>query len=807
MIKNYLLVAWRNLLKQKLFAVINIAGMAVAFCAALLLLLTAYREWSFDKMLPNRKQVHQLYFEEHWPNHTEENTSMPAPIGPALQQECPGAQYVTRYVGGNNLVQYKDQEYQYTMKYVDADFLHVFPYPMLTGRGADALRQTDQVVITEKIANNIFKGEDPVGKTIKVKQGDSWAPFVISAVAKDIPDNSSIEFDLLLRFETQQDYAEVKDKWGQASYNVFVQLNQHTTATAFEQQSKTLVNKYYADKIRDLKRDGAVPDASGELVLLKTIPLEEIRFNNITPLSDGASKFYPWLMVGLGLMITLVSCINFINLSIARSFTRSAEIGLRKALGAVRNQLIVQFWSEAFIVCGIALILGLGLAYLLVPSFNTLFSNNVSLAILKNARLILVLVLGFLSITLVAGGYPAWLVARFNIVQVLKGKINMGRQSGIRNGLIIVQFAVAILLISCTAIAWQQLNYIHTRSLGFDKQQVISIPVDSKTDGWKALNLLRNRLTAMPDVVSITASELNLGSGRDGHLGTSRVGFDYKGRTVKTHWLGVDYDYTKTLGLTLLAGRDFSPTYGNDSNAVVINQKMAAQLGEKDPVGLYLDLGDGEKVQVIGVVKDYNFESLHKNIESLTINMQSKEKGGYPHYIFVRVLPKNLVGAMHTVENAWKEINPQATFEASFLDENADRQYRREARFSKIFVSGAILAIIISCMGLFAVTLLVLTQRKKEIGIRKVLGASVNGIVMLIAKDFIKLVGIAIFIAAPLAWFAMHQWLKGFAYRIDIQWWLFGVTGLLAMLIAFVTISFQSVKAALANPVKSLHAE
>lgn len=807
MIKNYLLIAWRNLLKQKLFAAINIAGMAVAFCAALLLLLTAYREWSFDKMLPNRKQVHQLYFEEHWPNHTEENTSMPAPIGPVLQQECPGVQYVTRYAGGDNLVQYKDQEYQYMMKYVDADFLHVFPYPLLKGRGADALRQTDQVVITEKIANNIFKGEDPVGKTIKIKQGDNWAPFVISAVAKDIPDNSSIEFDLLLRFETQQDYAEAKDKWGQASYNVFVQLNQHTTAAAFEQQSKALVNKYYADKIRDLKRDGAIPDASGELILLKTIPLEEIRFNNITPLSDGASKFYPWLMVGLGLMITLVSCINFINLSIARSFTRSAEIGLRKALGAVRNQLIVQFWSEALIVCGIALILGIGLAYFLVPSFNTLFSNNVSLAILKNARLILVLVLGFLGITLVAGGYPAWLVARFNIVQVLKGKINMGRQSGIRNGLIIVQFAVAILLISCTAIAWQQLNYMHTRSLGFDKQQVISIPVDSKTDGWKALNLLRNRLAAMPDVMSVTASELNLGSGKDGHLGTSRVGFDYKGRTVKTHWLGVNYDYTKTLGLTLLAGRDFSRTYGNDSNAVVINQKMAVQLGEKDPVGLYLDLGDGEKVQIIGVVKDYNFESLHKNIESLTINMQSKEKGGYPHYIFVRVLPKNLAGAMHTVENVWKEINPQAAFEASFLDENADRQYRREARFSKIFVSGAILAIIISCMGLFAVTLLVLAQRRKEIGIRKVLGASVNGIVMLIAKDFIKLVAIAIFIAGPLTWFAMQQWLKGFAYRIDIQWWLFAVTGLLAMLIAFATISFQSVKAALANPVKSLHAE
>ncbi|MET6998958.1 ABC transporter permease [Chitinophaga defluvii] len=807
MIKNYLLIAWRNLLKQKLFAAINIVGMAVAFCAALLLLLTAYREWSFDKMLPNRKQVHQLYFEEHWPGRTEENVSMPAPIAPALQQECPGVQYVTRYVGGNNLVQYKDQEYQYLMKYVDADFLRVFPYPLLKGSGADALRQTDQVVITEKIANNIFKGEDPIGKTIKIKQGDNWMPVAVAAIAKDIPDNSSIEFDLLLRFETQRDYAATKDSWGQSSYNVFVQLNPHTTATAFEQQSKTLVNKYYADKIRDLKRDGAVPDASGGLVLLKTIPLEDIRFNRITPLSDGASKFYPWLMVGLGLMITLVSSINFINLSIARSFTRSAEIGLRKALGAMRNQLIIQFWSEAFIVCGIALIFGVILAYFLIPSFNTLFSNNVSLGILKNVRLIVVLFLGFLGITLVAGGYPAWLVARFNIVQVLKGKINMGSQSNIRNGLIIVQFAVAILLISCTAIAWQQLNYMHTRSLGFDKQQVISIPVDSKTDGWKSLNLLRNRLASTPDVLSITASELNLGSGRDGHLGTSRVGFDYKGRAVKTHWLSVDYDYTKTLGLTLLGGRDFSRTYGNDSNAVVINEKMVAQLGEKEPIGIYLDLGDGEKVQIIGVIKDYNFESLHKNIEPLTINMQSKENGGYPHYIFVRVLPKNLAGAMHTVEKIWQEINPQSAFEGSFLDENADRQYRREARFSKIFVSGAILAIIISCMGLFAVTLLVLTQKRKEIGIRKVLGASVNGIVMLIAKDFIKLVAIAIFIAAPLAWFAMHQWLKGFAYRIDIQWWLFAITGLLAMLIAFVTISFQSVKAALANPVKSLHAE
>jgi putative ABC transport system permease protein len=804
MIKNYLLIAWRNLLRQKLFAVINIAGMAVAFCAAMLLLFTAYREWSFDKLLPNRAQVHQLYLEEHWPGRTEKNASMPAPLASVLTQESTGVEYVTRYTGGNNVLQYKEQEYQFSTRYVDEPFLRIFPFPLLKGKADNALHQTDEVVISEKVAKNIFKSDDPIGKTIKVKQGESWKPFVVSGVVKDIPDNSSIKFDVLLRFESQPDYNQMKDKWDAASYNLFVQLGKQTTAAAFEQQSKTLINKYYTDRISSMKRDGALPSSSGEWVLLKTIPLEEIHFSGNSTLSNGPGKFYPWLMVGLGLMIILIASINFINLSIARSFTRSGEIGLRKALGALRSQLIMQFWSEAFIVCGIALVLSFVLMYLLLPAFNTLFSNSVSLGMLKSPGLIGMLMVGFLGITLLAGGYPAWLVSRFNIVQVLKGKISMAGQSGIRNGLIIIQFAVAILLISCTIIAWQQISYMHSRSLGYDKQQVISIPMDAKLDGRKTLNLLRNKLAGIPDVLSVSASEGNLGKGKDGHMMTSRMGFDYKGKQVKTHWLGVDYDYTNTLGIKILMGRDFSRSYGNDSNTVVINQKMAALIGEKDPVGIFLDLGDNEKVQIIGVVKDYNFQSLHNDIEPLTLSMNVDN---HPEYVFVRVRPGNLAGSMSMVERVWKDINPQGAFEASFLDENTDRQYKGEERFTRMFLSGAVLAIILSCMGLFAVTVLVLTQRKKEIGIRKVLGASVHGIVLLIAKDFMKLVAFAIFIAAPLAWIAMHAWLKGFAYRIDIHWWLFAITGMVAVIIAFVTISFQSIKAALANPVKSLQSE
>jgi len=451
-----------------------------------------------------------------------------------------------------------------------------------------------------------------------------------------------------------------------------------------------------------------------------------------------------------------------------------------------------------------ALLVGVGLAYWLLPYYQAIFYPGISMRVLGSPLFLAYLVLGFLFITLLAGGYPAWVVSAFNTVQTVKGKLATGKSNALRNTLMVVQFVLSSLLIICTFIAWQQLQYLRNKPLGFNKEEIISIPISPTLESEKAIQLMRTKLAQQPQVISITAADINMGKGRDGSLQTSIMGFDYKDKIIRTHWQLVDYDYLKTFGLQLVEGRDFSREYGTDSLALIINETMAKQLGEGSAVGALLPVEEDKNYTVIGVVKDFHFKSLHQEVAPLTLSLNHV----WPlQYIFVRVQPTALASAMEMVTKAYKEIDPRSMFEASYLDENTDRQYERETKLSKIFVSGAVLTILISCMGLFAIVLLVIVQRTREIGIRKVLGASVPHIVALVSKDFIRLVALAIIIASPLAWYIMNQWLKDFAYRITIEWWVFVLAGLVAIFIAFITLSFQSVKAALKNPVKSLRTE
>jgi ABC-type antimicrobial peptide transport system permease subunit len=440
---------------------------------------------------------------------------------------------------------------------------------------------------------------------------------------------------------------------------------------------------------------------------------------------------------------------------------------------------------------------------MLLPQYKLAFNQQVSLSVLNSPLIIIYFLGGFVLISLLSGGYPAWVMSVGKLASTVKGKIGMGQSQGLRNTLMIVQFTLSGLLIICTAVTWQQLNYMRNKPLGYDKNQVVSIPIGSNIEPEKALSLMRAKLLPYSQVVSVTGTDMNLGRGLDGSSSTSIMSFSYKGHILRTNWLRIDYDYVKTLGLELVNGRDFSHSFGSDTSVVLINQQMAAQLGEKDPIGDLLPT-DGTKLQVVGVVKDFNFKSLHQDIAPLTMVIRP----GWPiNYVLVKVRSSNLSASMALVNNVWKGVNPHAEAASSFLDENAERQYRKENDLSKIFVTGAIISIVISCMGLFAIVVLIIAQRTKEIGIRKVLGASVNNILFLISKDFLKLVFISICIASPIAWYVMDKWLQDFAYRIHIEWWVFVLTGIIALLVAFVTIGLQSIKAALANPVKSLRSE
>ncbi len=805
MLKNYFKLAWRNLLKHKTDSSINIIGLCVAFTCALLLFLSVYFEFSFDRFHANASNIYHLYFNVSRAREAETGTAMPVPLTPALKQSFPEVKYAARFVNSGAVLRYKDKKLSKNLRFTDADFFQMFSFPFIKGNATTALSGLNNVVMSAAAAKSIFGDEDPIGKTIEI-QTDAWKPFIVSGIVDNYPDNSSIIYDLIIRFENISEYQLNTSRWDNFNHDVYVQLRDGVSSAAFEKKTQPLLARSFAEDIEDLKRDGAAPFSDGSYMQLKLLPLLDMH-TNTTISGEGGSinKSYLYLLLVIGSLILIIACINFINLSIGRSFTRTHEIGLRKTLGAQKFQLIAQFWSEAFLLCLFALAVSAVLGHWLLPKYKQVFAMNITENMVSSPKVWLSVLGIFLLITLLAGGYPAWMMSRLNIINILKGKVSIKRSQGLRNSLIVVQFSIAILLMICTIVAWQQIDYVKTRPLGYNKNQVISIPIEGDIDPVTALEEMRTKLATHTSVEAVSGIYDNLGRGLDGSSRRSVMGFDYKNKGVSTVWMGASYDLVKTLDLKMAAGRDFSRQLLTDSNGVVINEAMAEAIGEKDPIGVLLPVREQQPPkQVIGVVKNFNFESLHGKIKPLTLVLESRFP---PNYILVKVKPDNLSASMQLLKDTWAQVSPGSQFNGSFLDENVDRQYRREEKLGKIFVYGAIVAIMLSCMGLLAMVMLIIAQRIREIGIRKVLGASAANIVGIVSKEFVMLVLISFIIAAPLAWLFMNNWLQDFAYRIKINWWVFLIAGISAIIIALVTICFQALKAAWMNPVKTLKAE
>lgn len=688
----------------------------------------------------------------------------------------------------------------------DPDFFSMFSFQFLSGNPSTSLSNLNDLVLTEKSARAIFGNEDPVGKTVQMQVGEAWKPFTVSAVTQNMPANSSINYDMVARFENSEIYRENIVQWNNWNHSAYVQLKNDVSPEQFAKKVNAFYKAHFQEDINSLVRDGAKPAPDGSYMQLGLVPLTEVHVTNDLPMDGGGiSKPYLYILLAIGAVILLIACINFVNLSMGRSFTRSHEIGLRKTLGAVKWQLVSQLWVEALLISFVALVVSGILTYILLPHYKQLFQTGINRDVLLTPSTWLIVAVGFLLTTMIAGGYPAWLISRVSIISILKGKFSIRRSRAIRNSLIVVQFAIAVLLLITTMVTWQQVRFLRSQPLGYNRSQVISVPIEGDVDPNIVLQRLRVKLNGYQNVESISGIYNNLGRGLDGSTRTSNIGFEYKNRNIRTGWMGVSHDFVKTLDLKLVAGRDFSTEFQTDSNAIVINEAMAEQLGEKDIIGLQLPIHDSPAhMTVIGVVKNFNHESLQKKIEPMSFTI---ERPFGVHYALIKVAPSNLPSSMELVKSTWKEILPTAEFKGSFLDENIDRQYRKEEKLGQIFISGAIIAIVLSCMGLLAMVLLIVTQRVKEIGIRKVLGANVSGIVMLISKDFVWLVGIAFIIAAPLAWFAMQKWLENYAYRTEIHWWVFLAAAVAAFVIAFLTISIHAVRAAMLNPAKTLKTE
>ncbi|SEI82092.1 ABC-type transport system, involved in lipoprotein release, permease component [Dyadobacter koreensis] len=804
MINNYFKIAFRNLWKSKGYASINIVGLAVAFCISTFLFLTAYFQLSFDDFHKDGDRIFQTYIFANKPEKEERGGSMPMPLTPALKAEYPEVEAAARLMNGSSLVEYNGKYFDKQVMFTDPDFLKIFTFPLLKGNSEAALNELSNIVISQNMAKAVFGNEDPMGKQIQLGSGGG-KQYIVSGVVQDFPGNSTIQYDAFIRIENNEGYQRGKDQWDAMSHQVYLKLKPNADQVSFEKRLKSFSAKYFADNITTLKKQGAKPDERGDIFAIRLQKLKNFHFNK--DISGGASSsILIYALMGIASFILLIACINFINLSVARSFTRAREVGVRKSLGALKKQLFVQIWGETSMICFVGFIVGLLLAYSLLPQFNATFRSKLTLEYVFQPDTMALIIGLFLLVTFIAGGYPAWQMSKFNAVEVLKGKITLKRPGILRNSLIVTQFTLSSLLICCTIIALQQVDFLRNQPVGFDKEQVISIPVGNKVDGQQVLRRMRNTLDSDPSILEISGSAVNLGVGKDHSTSRSVIGFTFKDKEISSDWVSVDYGFVKTLGIKLLDGREFDPAYPTDSlDRVIITETMAKMIGEKDPVGKYFQTDTaGVKYQIIGLVPDFHIYSLKADQKPITLHLSHSEP---INYIFVRVSPQSLVGSMDKLQAVWKEVAPQADFIATYMDENTDAWYKEEDRLSQVFSLASGVAILLSCLGLFAVALMVIEQRTKEIGVRKVLGASIRSIVYTLSEDFVKMVILSIIIATPLAWFLMQKWLDNYTYRIEISGWIFILVGCFAVLIALATVSFQSIRAALMNPVKSLKSE
>ena len=802
MLKNYLKVAWRNLLKDKTNTSLNIIGLSVAFAVAILLGMAALYQLSFDNFHENGASIYKIVRTQQTPKGPEAGTVQPAPLTPSLRAEVPGVQKITRYLQDGTLALYNDKEVDMDVVWVDQDFFSMFSFPIANGSQNEPLNDLSSVVMTKKAAKRLFGSTEVVGKTLNLLVNGKEQPFTVSAITEDIVRQSSLDFEIAARFESHRDYFENKEEWDSQYHDVYVQLEDGVTATGFENSSKSFIDLHYKESIDRLKRDGATPASNGRFIDLRLVPLTDVHFTSLKSGFVEISRSLPYLILGVAFLILFIACVNYINMSIAKSAKRLKEIGMRKTLGAQKAQLFFQFWSESLLMFFVSIGIGIVLSLVFLNEFKTMFNTHVSAEMLLKPMAILGLIGMVLIISMLVGGYPAALMSRLRTIQSLKGKLEATGGNTVRDVLMVFQFGIAILLIIGTLVLWGQIEYMRNKDLGYDKEQVVSFPLNGKRNSNDVVELLRDELRGNPDILSVSGADNNLGLGKDGSRSHSKIGFEYKGRAVSTNFLVVDHEYIKTMGLQLVAGRDFESAA--DSLGVVINESMAKELGEEDPLTAQLEIEDGVYYPVLGVIKDYNFNDLDRAIEPITFYM-SRDWG--LTYAYAKVAPKHMADSFEALERTWKKLEPNAEFLGSFLDENVDRTFKREKTTAKMISSGSIIAIILSCMGLFAMSMLIVSQRTKEIGIRKVVGASVTSITYILTKDFLKLVFFAFLIASPIAWFLMKEWLQSYAYRIDLSIWFFLAAGALAIVIALFTIGTRTIKAARANPVKSLRTE
>jgi ABC-type transport system, involved in lipoprotein release, permease component len=818
MIKSYFKIAVRNLFKRKIYTLINILGLATGMAVCLLIVLFIQSELSFDNFHKNADQIYRVVLERKYPGRSTSYSIIPQTIGEAIKKEFPEVLESTRIFnftgGGDFFVKIGDKVFQEKhVLMVDSNFFHVFTASFIEGDPTTALEKPNTVVVNESTAKRYFgSAANAMGKTLET-DGNNNNKFMISAVCRDWPDNSHFLFDMLISSSTFQGTRE--PNYVNFSASTYLLLNKSASPQALEAKFPQIIQKYVAGDIeKKLAQTFAQFTAAGNGYHYYLQPLRKIHL-----ISDLEAELRPngsikavYIFGVVAVFILFLASINFINLSTARSLERAKEVGIRKTFGSERRSLINQFLLESVMLSFISMIVGIIFIALLLPLFNQVADKDLSLVYFLQPLRILI-ILGFaILVGLIAGIYPALVLSSFKPITVLKGKFkSSGYGLALRNGLVVFQFAISVILIICTIIVNKQMNYMLGNRLGFKKDHIIVVERSDLLDKQtKAFKTEVRKISGVEFVSS--ASSL---PGTQNFFGTT---FQPVGATEPMTGRGiiVDDQFTSALGIELKEGRFFSKDFSTDSLAVVLNEKAVKEMDLKDPVGTRLttpddvfNSRDGKtkyEYTVVGVVKDFHFQSLHQEITPLVIT-NSARFNDQMNVTAVRINADNFKSAVASIESTWKKFVPQRPFYYSFLDKNLAEQYKAEQTTQKVFTIFSVLAVFIGCIGLLGLAAYSTQQRTREISIRKVLGASMTNIVGMLSKDFLKLVAIAAVIAFPIAWYAMHKWLQDFAYRTSISWWIFLIAGLLSALIALFTISFQAIKAAVSNPVKSLRTE
>ncbi len=797
MLKNYFSTALRNLLRNKVYSFINIAGLSIGLACAMLIILYVKDETSFDRFHSNLRNIYRIVTKEVDTNGGINRYDGTTGIfqGPRFSSKIPSIKTFLRFQGSEVDIRKESDIISKEVFYVDSSFFNVFDFPLLHGNSKTALLSPNSVVISEDEAKKQFGTVDALNKTMMVKQNDHFVPYIVTAVAKRCPQNSSIKFDMLMPMKISKEEQADNMSWFNFSLNTFVVLDPHTNIRAVEAQMK---NVYEADAKESIR---AMADKFGfkgkQAFLLQ--PFTEIHLSKDLPgdngLKEASNPVYTYILTGIAVFILFIACINFINLTIARSVKRAKEIGIRKVVGGERKQLIVQFLGESFMLCLFAFIIGVLIVQWILPVFNQLSNKALAISYLFDAKLITGYFILFLITGLLAGSYPALVLSKFNPVQTLYGRFRLGGKNYLQKTLVVFQFALASFLIIATLIIFSQFHYLTTEKLGYDDSNLVLI----NKAGLKPaeFSLFNNELLKSPGIVNVSAKNL-------GHWGTlAKVNGD---STLPFTYEIIDENFLPLLKIPIVQGRNFSAEYPSDSSqSVIVNEAFAKKAGWKNPIGQEVNFWYiNEKYRVIGVVKDYHFESLGKTIEPQLFSTKANNRYGM---VYIKIRPNTAATSLQHIAKVFKKIFPFNPYSYEFKDEQNYKSYEAEAKWKLIILYSAILTIFISCIGLFGLSVLSAEKRTKEIGIRKVLGASAGSVATILSKDFLKLVLISLIISIPLAWIAANKWLENYPYRITLNWSMFFIAALLVVLIALVTVSFQAIKAAIANPVKSLRTE